>query len=1070
MLDEAEVSVREPVAKQRMQQACTAAKAAAAGASDGCPFCMREGLAIMPVRYAVMPKKLPACTNNFAGQPTLGHGITDKALVAHQYTLRTLRQGFVHVWLGEPGVWQVYAVTTNGCLRLLPDPDNIDNKTDEGLSPQCERAGHNVPASFIRIKDIKRTPTVWVAFADNPWPKKVRQAYEAAPESRMQRVDCVTLASHPDQYTDAFEIAPHADLATERDSKLAQLVTEFARPINGVWTDRLGYSAYSWLTDSPQWRTWNSRYVFGEHSDELEGFHNFATAHAERDDCQGKVAGLALHDPVGIVSELNTSRLKVIAECREYQRANARAQRVSQSIQGLKQFFEKKAEAAHAGEDNIQLEAQWITEVEDPDNIVPTMGYGTTQVLVKTTRAERVEADFQARWDELNNHYDEAARAAFAQRYEQAMTDYRNRIAACGADWAAWAGDPAWTRRFYDYNPEQAKSRRQLICMAAPCLAGGPTDKDSFACWQQWLTMSPKAEHNPTIRALFGNKPDIIEALAHDEEGAGGTLYGLAKSLARSEEMQRYVDEHAREAIADIQNALTGAVSRVGDQLTGAARLTVLHAQQAAVQVYTGAEVTMIEIGMRVDDYRALLDRLAFDPLRQTSVQTLERGERTIRSIAVAGVLSVDNPALQKKIVNVVLVTTDSIDDIKAAIQKLAGSTARTADEALGRIRIPRASLNRSAAAALEGLRIPTGRVFDFTRVSSSNSVRLLRNGGVILGAGMLGLQVWSLRHNLEKLDDTIGHKHNEAWAAVASNTLGVLAASTELYGLGRKAWLKGAAEAGETALRLAAWMGVVTSVFDGMQAFLAYKRTSAKGDGDAASYYNLAMWTFAAAVVPGGIAAATTSTVLLGPFGIALALVVAGAVLVWLAVNAEDTQAAIWLDRCYFGNGDRTAGKWTDAEINKEMAQLNAILVGMSGQVGFNDNMWGIEEQVTGFDMVEMELVLGHFDADHSAYEWQLEAQRNNGDWWQGLAGDYRVPQPLPAMSAMPANVSQHAPWIKSYDTTQSRQGDALIIRGSVDVNTEQFEKVRLTARYWLNYADRAAEAQINISQKDGY
>ncbi len=97
-------------------------------------------------------------------------------LKANRYTLRVLRKGYLHVYLGVTGHWQCYVVTDDGYLRLLNNPDDPDAKQDRPLTNACKRDGHNIPASFIHIPDGYMK--IWIGFADIPWRKEVRSSLE----------------------------------------------------------------------------------------------------------------------------------------------------------------------------------------------------------------------------------------------------------------------------------------------------------------------------------------------------------------------------------------------------------------------------------------------------------------------------------------------------------------------------------------------------------------------------------------------------------------------------------------------------------------------------------------------------------------------------------------------------------------------------------------------------------------------------------------------------------------------------------------------------------------------------
>ena len=182
---------------QTLRANAQTAQNCALGVNGDCSFCQRQGVPILPLRYAVVPKFLKGRPDDILGAaPSLGTRLKDKALAHHKYTVRALRRGFVNVYLGKPGAWQVYAVTEAGHLRLLPNPDDPDAKTDRALTPQCTSQGHNIPASFINIPPRYAKGSIWVAFSNDLWTTKIRAGFEKAPSKRMQRCRSIRFKSH----------------------------------------------------------------------------------------------------------------------------------------------------------------------------------------------------------------------------------------------------------------------------------------------------------------------------------------------------------------------------------------------------------------------------------------------------------------------------------------------------------------------------------------------------------------------------------------------------------------------------------------------------------------------------------------------------------------------------------------------------------------------------------------------------------------------------------------------------------------------------------------------------------
>ncbi|WP_175803608.1 T6SS effector BTH_I2691 family protein [Burkholderia ambifaria] len=153
-----------------------------------CANCQKTGLPILPVRYTVLPNKVPAKLPDGIG----GKGITDVPLTTHRYGLRTLRDGWVYLYYVQsargPKRWEVYKVTEDGRLwkqsRPLPD--------EPSTHPACAQCAIAVPMDLIAIeRPEKCTDRVYIAFSEHAWAEDTFKRYEENPALREQRMQWI---------------------------------------------------------------------------------------------------------------------------------------------------------------------------------------------------------------------------------------------------------------------------------------------------------------------------------------------------------------------------------------------------------------------------------------------------------------------------------------------------------------------------------------------------------------------------------------------------------------------------------------------------------------------------------------------------------------------------------------------------------------------------------------------------------------------------------------------------------------------------------------------------------------
>jgi len=175
-----------------------------------CVNCEKTGLPILPVRYSVLPKSVKAVMPGGIS----GARVTDVALDAHHYGLRTLREGWVYLFyeVGPRGnrYWEVYKVTPDGRLWKQTLPLPRVPVTD----PACAQRAISVSMDLIAIEHPEKcTGRVFVAFSEYAWNKKVFDRYASDETLRKARMQFIKPSEWIANCKDANG---HAIVATEQ--------------------------------------------------------------------------------------------------------------------------------------------------------------------------------------------------------------------------------------------------------------------------------------------------------------------------------------------------------------------------------------------------------------------------------------------------------------------------------------------------------------------------------------------------------------------------------------------------------------------------------------------------------------------------------------------------------------------------------------------------------------------------------------------------------------------------------------------------------------------------------------
>ena len=301
-----------------------------------CPNCNKSGLAILPVRYAVVPAAVEA-----ALPPPLGNKVSDVPLKHHKYALRTLRQGYLYLFhekhpKGKQIKWEVYSSSDNGTLWKQISISSIQAISSE---PACSRTGHNIPASVITIENPEKCGKVWLAFSEHAWSAETFKQFESDSALRDRRMQTflpatwITAGGYRHGLPATKANLDHV-IEYKTDFKASSLtggnVTEISTEDGKYEADKL--------------KVQGTRYQLhmrdGEKQSLLTTLNEIST---KKDGTKVTPVIIALWDAVGITQELNGFRNDAAGWMKKYGEERELEITALNAIEGVKAALEKKA-------------------------------------------------------------------------------------------------------------------------------------------------------------------------------------------------------------------------------------------------------------------------------------------------------------------------------------------------------------------------------------------------------------------------------------------------------------------------------------------------------------------------------------------------------------------------------------------------------------------------------------------------------------------------------------------------------------------------------------------------------
>lgn len=541
------------------------AKASALGA---CEFCEKTGLAILPVRVALMHPDAGAPALPEDLYPVDGAGGKRLSLEgsAAAYTARTLRSGYLYVY-DERGTWEKYWITTHGYLMKMPAGQVMSGAYTAGREP-CDKTGHKEIAACITVKDPKSAKRIWVGYSEVEWtPRVLERHQDEAYRQRHMRIFDVRrwMGSHQ---------GPHAQTL----DRVSSIVAEYA-PKAKVQT-----------------------FAFS-----LQAFHSRAST---KDSLLRAAATLGpqppallvIDDPSGMAAEIGA---RVVEVHKGFMAREERSRKlaVSSAILGLQGAVSDRSEMNEiAAGDELEEDSHFV-----PDGL-GRMTYVANPPRLRATTAADLSSVSAQSWTKYERDYDEGARRQWQKEFDKEYGRFTDEtLWPLARSHVRWMSSNQMSN-YLDCNYDSVSAEVGLVYarVLEQCIRGTEQFEPCAQLYVRWLNGVMSDDRNIVLRGIVLNlestrnafvqslKPDVTwEAIGWD-----GLLFAFNNAIDS-------VAKQAHDELSRLLASLGGSIARV---LQSAVEGPVRHSL-VACGVVSGRPVVSVSLTGTYKAYRASLIR-----------------------------------------------------------------------------------------------------------------------------------------------------------------------------------------------------------------------------------------------------------------------------------------------------------------------------------------------------------------------------------------------------------------------------------------------------------------------------
>ncbi len=540
---------------------------------DQCEQCKSTGLALLPVRYAVLPANVQASIPEALKCGNVQGVDLDPA--HFKYGLRVIRPGFIYLFYeqGPEGknYWEVYSVDPNGTLHLMASPAFAFALT---VPYSCSRKHHHsIATEFLTIRSPDECGKIWLAFSEHKWSKETVRYYEdeANRKGRFQVFQPAEWIKGTTQQAHAAEVFGALPEVLEYKADTSRLTLPSPSDKTGKFSDD---ADKQYAFKSEQFEQLSTRYPLLLRNDKTHLASTYDLMASRSTDEIGNRNGtplvFALWDAIGCTHELAGFRNEALGRVTQYRTEREKEFDALAAIHGAKKALgdqaaekavDKIREVHYRPKSYFEQEVaagRWldfpyqITELEteaDPynPNPEPTIKVevfrdGWEERHEKARQAARDEFD-EEEWPTYEANLDLKRMDTFKSQYYAVQTIAEDYARERSRQLINWLEAPLLVDTLRDYAPDNIKDGVAFEEVVAEAINGLTISDEGEAKINAWIAELKASPTNLFWRAFVLNQKKAYGDLA------------AALQLATGAAQEILNEENWKSTLAELNNA-----------------------------------------------------------------------------------------------------------------------------------------------------------------------------------------------------------------------------------------------------------------------------------------------------------------------------------------------------------------------------------------------------------------------------------------------------------------------------------------------------------------------------------